>query len=296
MTVHHLNCGTMRPAGGRLVSGTGSVLATAEMVCHCLLIETGAGLVLVDTGLGTGDVTDPDATLTRQFRLMARPVLDRAETARHQVERLGHDPADVRHVVLTHLDLDHAGGLRDFPDAEVHVLRTELEAARTARSSRERERYPSAQWAHGPRWRPHDPRGEEWFGFQAVRELPGLPPDVLLVPLTGHTVGHTGVAVRDGDRWLLHAGDAYFFHGEMRPEGPACPPGLRVMQRRMEVAHGLRLANQERLRELAHTRSDEVTVFCAHDAVELRAAQRRRPEAGISRVAPDDPSAPGAGR
>ena len=274
MKVHHLNCGTMRPFGGRLVSGAGPLLATAELVCHCLLIETDRGLVLVDTGLGTGDVTDPDATLTRGWRRRSRPVLDIAETALHQVERLGFAAADVRDVVLTHLDLDHGGGLRDFPDAQVHVLRTELEAALAARTGAERARYPHLQWSHGPRWAPHDPRGEEWFGFQAVHDLPGLPPEILLVPLIGHTVGHTGVAVRDGDRWLLHAGDAYFFHGEMRPDTPWCTPALRFVQNQVETVRGLRLVNQERLRELVRSHGDEVTVFNAHDPVQLRAAQR----------------------
>jgi hypothetical protein len=48
------------------------------------------------------------------------------------------------------------------------------------------------------------------------------------------------------------------------------------MQTVMETARGLRLTNQERLRELVRGHSDEVTVFSAHDATELRAAQRRR--------------------
>jgi glyoxylase-like metal-dependent hydrolase (beta-lactamase superfamily II) len=124
----------------------------------------------------------------------------------------------------------------------------------------------------------HDPQGDEWFGFTAVRELPGVEADIRLVPLIGHTVGHTGVAVRDGDGWLLHAGDAYFHHGEMRADAPACPPGLRYMQTRMETARGLRLANQERLRELVREQGDRITVFSAHDPVELRAVQRRRTE------------------
>jgi glyoxylase-like metal-dependent hydrolase (beta-lactamase superfamily II) len=276
MRIHHLNCGTMRPYGGRLVSGTGSVLATAEMVCHCLLVEADHGLVLVDTGLGTGDVADPDATLTRAWRRMARPVLAESETAVRQIEGLGFRAEDVSDIVLTHLDLDHGGGLRDFPHARVHVLRSELEAARSARTSTERTRYPRGQWAHGPRWATHEPQGEEWFGFDAVRELPGVPAEILLVPLSGHTVGHTGVAVRNGDGWLLHAGDAYFFHAEMRTDAPACPPALRFMQRRMETVRGLRLANQERLRELVRGHGDEVTVFSAHDPVELQALQRHR--------------------
>jgi len=201
-------------------------------------------------------------------------VLDEAETAVRQVERLGFRAEDVTDVVLTHLDLDHAGGLRDFPHARVHVLRSELEAARATRTSIERTRYPRAQWAHGPRWVTHDPQGDDWFGFTAVRELPGVPADVRLIPLAGHTVGHTGVAVRVGDGWLLHAGDAYFHHAEMHPN-PACPPGLRYMQARMETARGLRLANQDRLRELVREHGDRVTVFSAHDAVELRALQRQ---------------------
>jgi hypothetical protein len=107
-----------------------------------------------------------------------------------------------------------------------------------------------------------------------VHDIPGLPAEILLVPLIGHGIGHTGVAVRESDRWLLHAGDAYFFHGEMRPDAPWCSPALRLMQTRMETARGLRLANRERLRELVRAHGDEVTVFNAHDPVQLREAQR----------------------
>ncbi|WP_425570508.1 MBL fold metallo-hydrolase [Pseudonocardia adelaidensis] len=82
--------------------------------------------------------------------------------------------------------------------------------------------------------------------------------------------------MRDGDGWLLHAGDAYFHHGEMHPDAPRCPPGLRYMQARMETARGLRLANQDRLRELVREHGDRITVFSAHDAAELRATQRQR--------------------
>ncbi|MCE6994243.1 MBL fold metallo-hydrolase [Saccharothrix sp. S26] len=267
MKAHHLNCGTMRPFGGKLVTGRGSYLATAELVCHVLLLETDDGLVLVDTGLGLGDVRRPGDTLARWWRLMSRPVLDEAETASRQVEALGYAASDVRDVVLTHLDLDHGGGLRDFPEARVHVSAEELAAAtRPDKSGNDRVRYPDNQWRHGPKWVPHEATGETWFGFAGVREVR---PDVLLVPLFGHTHGHTGVAVRVGDRWLLHAGDSYFFHGEMAPERH-CPPALTFMQERMQVLPELRLANQGRLRELVRDHGGEVDVFSAHDATELR--------------------------
>ena len=46
------------------------------------------------------------------------------------------------------------------------------------------------------------------------------------------------------------------------------------MQTRTVTARGLRLANQARLRELVRAHGDEVTVFNAHDPVQLREAQR----------------------
>lgn len=270
MKVHHLNCGTMRPFGGKLISGRGSYLGTAEMVCHVLLLETEDGLVLVDTGLGTDDVRTPAETLAKHWRVVCRPALDESETALRQVEALGFSASDVRHVVLTHLDLDHGGGLRDFPDASVHLSAEELAVAtRPDKSGNDRVRYPDNQWRHGPKWVPHEATGETWFGFSGVREVR---PDVLLVPLFGHTRGHTGVAVRVGDRWLLHAGDSYFFHGEMGPDAH-CTPMLRFMQKRMETVRELRLANQDRLRELVRDHGDSVDVFSAHDAVELRRMQ-----------------------
>ncbi|MDP9188088.1 MAG: MBL fold metallo-hydrolase, partial [Actinomycetota bacterium] len=56
MEVHHLNCGTMCPRGARLVAGRGGLLEESPIVAHCLLVEAGDELVLVDTGYGTGDV------------------------------------------------------------------------------------------------------------------------------------------------------------------------------------------------------------------------------------------------
>ena len=114
----------MRPLGGRFIDGEPGRLRPARLVCHCLLLETPGGLVLVDTGFGQRDIADPGPSLGA-FRRMIRPVLDLEETAARQVVRLGFAVQDVRHVVLTHLDLDHAGGLPDFPHARVHVLAAE---------------------------------------------------------------------------------------------------------------------------------------------------------------------------
>lgn len=260
----------MCPFGGGLLGGESGPLSAAELCAHVLLVETDEALVLVDTGFGLGDVADP-GRLGQPFRGLVRPKLREADTAVRQIEAIGLDPADVRHVVATHLDIDHAGGLPDFPAAQVHLFRPELEAIREP-SLRERARYIADQFAHGPNWVPHDVDGDEWMGFDAVRVLPGTDPDVLLIPLPGHSRGHAAVAVRSGGRWLLHCGDAYFHRGQV--ETPAsCPPGLRLFQAAVGLDGSKRRANEERLRELAARRGEEVELFCSHDLVELRRLQ-----------------------
>ena len=261
MNVHHLNCGTMHPLGSR-----GDRLLPSRLVAHCLLVERADGLLLVDTGLGRGDIADP-SRLGRAFRAAVGPVLDPDETALTQVAARGHRPEDVTDIVVTHLDLDHAGGLGDFPHARVHVFSDELDAAEHP-ALRERARYVGAQWAHGPRWERHRVAGEEWLGFESVAVLGD---DVLLVPLRGHTRGHCGVAVRTSDdSWLLHAGDSYFYKGE-KETPPSCPPGLAFFQSVVQIDRGARRHNQERLRSLQREHRDSVTVFSAHDADEFDA-------------------------
>ncbi|NIU60599.1 MAG: MBL fold metallo-hydrolase, partial [Pseudomonas stutzeri] len=110
MRIHHLNCGCMCPLGGALFDGFSKGL-TAQLVCHCLLLETDQhGLVLVDTGFGTEDVRRPGERLSPFFRALNNIRLEPRYTALEQLHRLGFAAEDVRHIVLTHLDFDHAGG------------------------------------------------------------------------------------------------------------------------------------------------------------------------------------------
>jgi glyoxylase-like metal-dependent hydrolase (beta-lactamase superfamily II) len=245
-----------------MLAGNGGLTEPARLVAHCLLIEAGNELVLVDTGFGTGDVHDP-GRLGGPFRALVRPQCEVAETAIRQIEGLGLDPGDVRHILITHLDLDHAGGLGDFPNADVHVFAPELAAAK-APSLRERSRYIPGHWVHGPSWVEHDVDGDTWMGFESVRLLPGLDAEIAMVPLVGHTRGHTGIALQDGDGWLLHCGDAYFHRSEVETP-PSCPPGLRLFQRLTVVDEKGRAGNQERLRELARSHGGEVRLICSHD-------------------------------
>ena len=128
-----------------------------------------------------------------------------------------------------------------------------MEAVQSPRL-KERPRYIKHLFEHRPKWHPHDVDGDEWMGFEAVRALPGVDPEVLIVPLPGHTRGHSAVAVKDADGWLLHCGDAYFHRRQV--ETPAgCPPGLRAFQAIVGLERKRRLENEERLRELNERRA-----------------------------------------
>ena len=269
MRVHHLDCASLCPLSARLINGTGGWLSPGRMVCHCLLIETERGLVLVDTGIGLDDIAHPKERLGAGFAAITRPTRDPDVAAIRQIERLGFSASDVRHIVVTHLDLDHAGGLPDFPKATVHVFGREHDAAMARKTLRERERYRTTQWAHEPAWQIHRTAGESWFGFEAVQAIADVPPEVLLVPLHGHTRGHCGVAVRTSDRWLLHSGDAYFHHAEVEGDVAECPRGLRAFETVMAMDDVLRRNNQRRLRALAQAHSRDVRLICAHDPNEF---------------------------
>ena len=266
MKIHHLNTGTMCPIGRRFVNGTGGIFQRARMVCHCLLIETNDGLALVDTGIGLDDIAQPQR-LGRKWVRQTAPRLDPAETAVQQVRALGYSQTDVRHLLLTHLDRDHAGGIPDFPKAKVHIHRREHEIAVLHKIAAPKGRYITDQWKHGPDWIFYSEGGEDWFGFKGVRALGDREPDVLMIPLPGHTPGHCGIAVRDKGKWLLHAGDSYFFHGQLQPS-VRMPLVLGIFQRRADMDRAARIANQERLRTLKATHGGEVTIFNSHDPVD----------------------------
>jgi glyoxylase-like metal-dependent hydrolase (beta-lactamase superfamily II) len=251
MKVHHLNCGTMRP------------LAVGELVCHVLLVESDAGLVLVDTGLGLRDCDD-SGRFGHIRRRLIRPALDPAETAAVQVERLGFQRSDVRHIIVTHFDADHIGGLADFPDAQVHVTAAEAFVAMRSRSIQSRIRFRPPQWSHGPKIVEHDPVGEAWRGFAAAKELTGIATGFVLVSLPGHTMGHACVAVDAGHRWLLHAGDAFYHPGSIAGTPPV-PKWTARLETLVAFDQKMVQDNHIRLAELYHRQDPDLLMLCSHD-------------------------------
>jgi glyoxylase-like metal-dependent hydrolase (beta-lactamase superfamily II) len=263
MRIHHLNCGTMHPWA-----------TPAGLVCHVLLVETLNGLVLVDTGLGLKDTADP-AGRFGPARFYVRPVFDEAEAAISQLTRLGFDPRDVRHVVLTHFDADHTGGLADFPWATVHLTAAENFAAVHPRGVVERGRYLSSHRAHGPSIVEHTPaQNEPWRGFPRAKELTDVAPGIVLIGLPGHSRGHAAIAVDAGDHWVLHVGDSFYHCGQIDGTGKA-PTALTAMERFIADDWKQVRANHRRLTELWHAADPDLLLVNAHDPSLLHLAQKR---------------------
>lgn len=250
MIVHHLNCM--------------SFLFGVREVTHCLLLETDDGLVLVDSGLGTRDYHRPTPRVRFLYKVN-RVARDPRHTALQQLTSLGYDPQDLRHIVLTHIHVDHDGGLPDFPWAKVHVYAREYQAAMHARLTfKDVVGIETTHWSHQPQWVVHDEPTVPWFGLASLPVLGNEASGILLVPLPGHTPGHCGVAVHTGARWLFHCGDAFVRSCQVDPVSPSSPfsPWAAPFEHYM-----FPLPARQVIQKLLRENGDQVTAFSSHDPI-----------------------------
>ena len=277
MKIHHLQTASMCPFGGPLVHSKGLWGGLhAHMLCHSLLAETHDGLALIDTGFGIEDLSHPHERIGSAFLTILNLKIRTELTAARQIQNLGYKLSDVRHIIPTHLDLDHAGGMADFPKAKIHIYEDEYLAAMSPQNFNENTRYHPIQWKHLPNWQRYTLEGEAWKGFPSVRALIGDNDDILLVPTVGHTRGHCAIAVKRENDWLLHCGDAYFHHGQMDLDRYHCPLAIEAFQRIEAIDESARAENLDRLRELKRRKHHEVQLFSAHDVEEFENLANRR--------------------
>ncbi len=289
LKIHHLNSATLRLRFARVFDGSRRFFDDRlSCVTHCLVVETSnAGLVLVDAGFSSREMNHPER-ISPIFQFTFRPLWKNEETALAYVRALGLEPRDVRYIILTHLDFDHAAGIADFPWATVHVYAPELQAARSGKSWRDRIRYDRKVLATHEHWESHSEESEK--SFYGLRNIPlggSLGEEFALIPLPGHSAGHCGVAVCGQNGWLVHAGDAYMAHDELEP-APHGPAHTGIFQPVMQEDGRARKDSLNLLSNTYFTYPKEVRVFCAHDRVEFEALAQLNEEGSHSRSREED--------
>ena len=205
-TVALIQAGTFRSDAGTLLGPVPWVLwrpwAEAELDEHrrltqalnCLLIETPAGRVLIETGIGER-MDDKNRTM-RGYE--GAPVVPKLRQA-------GFDPESVDFVAMSHLHYDHAGGLlladgtKAFPRARIVAQRAEWDVALSG-NSRVLASYDQPELRLVADW------GAEGWAEGDRELLPG----VSVVRTGGHSAGHQAVVVRGtgpGARTVAFFGD-----------------------------------------------------------------------------------------
>jgi glyoxylase-like metal-dependent hydrolase (beta-lactamase superfamily II) len=215
--VHAIRTGSVRikrsqMAGrGRGLARAGHILMDPEwsgwVPIYAWLIEHDEALILVDTGetarvheRGYHPRWHPFYRRASQFQVTPHDELG------PQLRDMGVRARDIRHVVITHLHTDHAGGLAHVVDRKTWVHPRELSRARGAGGLV--QGYLPHRW---PQWWNPEPLRFEPLTFGPFRE--GMPltgrGDVIVVPTPGHTPGHVSVIVR-GEPSIFIAGDTSY--------------------------------------------------------------------------------------
>lgn len=240
----------------RLLRSTGDESRSRSPIPAFLIRHPGYGPILVDTGLHPSVASDPVENLGRFGNWFYRPELDTGEGVSAQLRGKGIDPASIRLVILTHLHIDHASGIADFPDATLVVSAAEWEAATTGSFPAFRG-YHRAQFDYAFDFRTADFEGDPVHSYSTFARTIDLFGDgsVRLAFTPGHTPGHQSVVVRLKDRDMVIGGDA-LYRSEQLKDG-ADGPGV------MADAHNYRRSLQEI--RLFHREYPEAVITPGHD-------------------------------
>lgn len=177
-----------------------------DWALNVVVVRSGAQTILIDAGLGL----DPDLNLPRAGQLIKR------------LEAAGIDLGAVTDVVLTHMHMDHVGGLlvdgvkeRLRPDLRIHVAEAEARFWEAPDFSHVAmpPGFPDALRATAKRFAAEYRDHLRLFG-----EEHEVAPGVVVSRTGGHTPGHSVVRLASGGDRLMFAGDAMFAVGFEHPD------------------------------------------------------------------------------
>ncbi|AFL52277.1 glyoxylase-like metal-dependent hydrolase (beta-lactamase superfamily II) [Sinorhizobium fredii] len=177
-----------------------------DWALNVVVVRSGDQTILIDAGLGL----DPDLNLPRAGQLIKR------------LEAAGIDLASVTDVVLTHMHMDHIGGLlvegvreQLRPDLRIHVAAAEVKFWESPDFSHVSmpPGFPDALRATAKRF-----TKEYQSQLRLFDEEYEVAPGVIVSRTGGHTPGHSVVRVASGGDRLMFAGDAVFAVGFEHPD------------------------------------------------------------------------------
>jgi glyoxylase-like metal-dependent hydrolase (beta-lactamase superfamily II) len=215
MHIHAIETGRVRVKASQLVGrGHGLTRRLAPLVddewsgwlpTYAFAVEHPEGVILVDTGANAGLKRLP--RWHPYFQRAVKFDIEPEQEAGAQLRALGVGPSDVRLIVLTHLHIDHDGGLAAFPRARVLVSPGERAAAAGLKGRVN---------GYLPQRRPSqfDPEplvfvDEPYGPFARSRRLTA-DGALTALPTPGHTPDHVSVALDDGERRIVFVGDAAY--------------------------------------------------------------------------------------
>ena len=170
-----------------------------------LVEHPGVGLVLIDTGLHPSVAVKPSENFGRVTLLAFRDLeMDSGQALPAQLRERGLEASAVQAVVMTHLHVDHASGISEFPGATFVVSRAEWDAAT---SQGQTHGYVTRQFDHAFDF--EGPDASSFAGFARSFDLFG-DGSVRTVYTPGHTRGHMSVLLRTARGEVLVAGDAMY--------------------------------------------------------------------------------------
>jgi glyoxylase-like metal-dependent hydrolase (beta-lactamase superfamily II) len=177
-----------------------------DWALNAVVVRSGGRTILIDAGLGG----DPNLHLPRAGQLIKR--LDAA----------GIDLASVTDVVLTHMHMDHIGGLlvdgvkdRLCPDLRIHVAAAEVKFWESPDFSHTAmpQGFPDALRSAAKRF-----TKEYHNQLRQFDEGHEVAPGVVVRRTGGHTPGHSVIRLASGGDALTFAGDAVFAVGFEQPD------------------------------------------------------------------------------